>query len=279
MAAAVKILTLIDIVFILMLMLSASFTGVVSELVYCAAFFIPFAIGFYYSKRLKYEREEQRGLFEPNDRFFTLKKEKIPYFIPLIFPTVAIVFVLAALTSLLLTYMGFANAEIENQGIVTMLISHALAPAIFEELLFRYIPMKLISPYSKRLCVLLSALYFALIHTNLFQMPYAFAAGVIFMIIDLALDSVWPSVILHFINNAFSVVWMKYCVNEINMSIFIGILVALSVISMVFVLVNRKKYITSVRSALDIGAGLAMTNAPVALVVISMYISLMNLLA
>ena len=71
--------------------------------------------------------------------------------------------------------------------------------------------MKLLLPYSKRHTVIYSSLFFALIHCSFSQMPYAFIAGVIFMLVDVAFDSVWPSIILHFVNNSLSIVWMKYC--------------------------------------------------------------------
>ena len=277
MKRALKILSLIDVIFLLALMLSGSLDGIVSNVVYYLAFLIPVAIGFYYSRELKLEREEERGLAEEVDKYFHLGKRGAIDLIPLIAPAVLCVFALAALTSMLLSALGFSNPQPESLGIVTMLVAHALCPAVLEELAFRYIPMKLLAPYSKRWCVIFSSLFFALIHANLFQMPYAFLAGVIFMTINLALDSVWPSLILHFLNNAASVVWMKYCAENNAKLIFIFALLLLAVISAAFIILRRERYKEYVRSSFEKGRTEFDLRSLVSLVVISMYIALMSL--
>ena len=277
MTKAIKVLTLIDVVFLLMLMLSGSVSGVLSDVIYTAAFLVPFAIGFSCSRGLKLEREEERGIAEHPDRFLTLSRERALLFIPTVAPTVTAVFILAALTSLVLTALGFSNTEPPDRSFIEMLIIHALAPAVLEEMLFRYMPMKLLLPYSPRLCVLISALYFALIHANLFQMPYAFAAGIIFMLIDVALESVWPSLILHLVNNLLSVVWMKYCLTSGAMAAFAVILIAAAAVSAVVMSRHVGEYRDCAKRALIKGDRCEFSNAPIALAVLSLYIALMNL--
>ena len=277
MKKALKIVSFIDVIFLLVLMLAGSLSGALSGVVYYLAFLVPVVIGFYYSRELKVEREEERGFAEAVDKYFHLEKQSIMDLLPLISPAVLLIFVLAALTSLLLTALGFSNPQPENTGILAMFVVHALCPAVFEELLFRYIPMKLLAPYSKRWCVIFSSLFFALIHANLFQMPYAFIAGIIFMTINLALDSVWPSIILHFLNNAASVVWMKYCSSGASQLIFISALLLLSAISVVFIFLKRERYKQHACSSFDKGVAEFDWRAPVSLIVISMYIALASL--
>ena len=260
-------------------MLSASFQGIVSDAVYLLAFLIPFAIGFYYSKIYRREREEERGLAEPLDHYLTVGKEQLVDFLPIILPAVSVIFLLALSTSLLLGSLGFSGSTVEEQGIFTMIAVHAIAPAILEEALFRYIPMKLIAPYSRRMCILYSSLYFALIHASLFQMPYAFAAGIILMTLDLALDSVLPSLILHLVNNTISVVCMKYCLTNESLVAFSFILVGVACLSLIPVFIKRERYLGYIRTAFDKGVGYASTNASVALIAVSLYIAFMNLFA
>ena len=159
-----------------------------------------------------------------------------------------------------------------------MLIAHAVVPALFEEALFRYIPMKLLLPYSKRWCVFYSALCFALIHCSFTQMPYAFAAGVIFMLVDVALDSIWPSVILHFVNNAVSVIFMKYCVDSFVTWIFVSALFILAALSAAIVCKRRNLYRDLFAGSLDKGGGFKVTYAPFLLIVICTYVATVNLL-
>ena len=197
MTEALKVVTLINIMFIALLMLSGSLGTLAGEVAYYIAFVVPVLIGFYAAKDLQYKREEIAGIAEKPDRLMSLDCKRVGTLIPLVTPVVAIVFLVSVITSLLLSLIGIESAPIEDSGIVSMLLAHALVPAIFEEALFRYIPMKLLLHYSRRWCVLYSAFCFALIHCSFVQMPYAFVAGAIFMSVDVAFGSVWPSVILH----------------------------------------------------------------------------------
>jgi len=280
MTQAIKILTLIDVIFILFLIASGSTAGILSDVIYYIGFLVPVFIGYRASGKLKWQREEERGLAEASDRLLEIKKGTVGFILPLIAPTVATIFVSAFLTSLALSSFGFSSAPVENVPLAEMIIVNALAPALLEELLFRYIPMKLIMPYSKRWCLLLSSLYFALIHCSLFQIPYALIAGVIFIVIDMMSGSIWPSVILHFINNLLSVIWIKYCTNPRAVWIFTLILGVCALISLIFALITfNKKYKAKIKGVLDKGESFKPTYSPIALAVISLYIAVLNLLS
>ncbi len=277
MTEAVKIITFIDIIFVILLMLSGTVGGIVGEVVYYLAFILPIAAGFYSSKGLQLKREEIAGVAEPDEKLLGFRREDAVRFIPLIAPTVMIVFLVSLLTSLLLSLVGISSPQVEEKGLATMLLIHAAVPALFEEALFRYIPMKLLLPYSRRSCVIYSALCFALIHCSFSQMPYAFVAGVLFMLADIAFGSVWPSVILHFANNAASVIMIKYCSGVGETLIFVSALAALTVVSLFFVYRKRSLYREILAGTLDKGEGFALTYAPMALIVITGYAAVANL--
>ena len=99
------------------------------------------------------------------------------------------------------------------------------------------------------------------------------------MCVNLAFNSLWPSLILHLINNAASVIWMKYCTDVTAMLIFTVVLLSLTIVSGVFVFLRRDRYKSYLRSALSKGECEFDMKAPVALIVISLYISLMSLFA
>ena len=75
-----------------------------------------------------------------------------------------------------------------------------LAP-VFEEIIYRGLIIKVISPYSKTGAVLVSALSFGLMHGNIPQAASAFCTGVIYAIIALKCGSIFPTVIIHSLNN------------------------------------------------------------------------------
>ena len=88
-------------------------------------------------------------------------------------------------------------------------------------------------------------------HNDFFVIPYAFIAGVIFMTVDLVCESVWPSVVLHFLNNLLSVLLIFYSGNCTFIYLFYGILILLSAISLAFIAGKGKLYKEKVQSALS----------------------------
>ena len=277
MTEAVKLVTLVNIIFIILLLASSSVAGYLGEVLYYFAFAAPIFIGFYASGTLKKKREEIKGVAEPEEKYTSFSGKKALDILPLIVPTVTVVFCISYLTSLLLSLAGIQGATVENQGIFKMLLIHALVPAFLEEALFRYIAMRILLPYSKRWCIIYSAICFSLIHCDFTKMPYAFVAGVVFMAVDIAFESVWPSVILHLCNNAASVLWIKYCASTTACVIFFSVLVLFSTVSVAFIIVKRRKYRDLLRGLFDRGEGFAVSYAPALLIFISCCIAALSL--
>ncbi|WP_028505638.1 CPBP family intramembrane glutamic endopeptidase [Ruminococcus sp. FC2018] len=75
-----------------------------------------------------------------------------------------------------------------------------LAP-IFEEIIYRGLIIKMLSPHSKTAAVLVSALAFGLMHGNIPQAASAFATGLVYAIIAVKCGSIVPTVIIHGLNN------------------------------------------------------------------------------
>ena len=278
MTEAIKATTFMNLIFIIFLMLSGTVGGLFGEVIYYLAFMIPIALGIYVASGLKIKREEEAGVREPSDRHLSFSLEKGVRLLPVISPSVALIFFASFITSLLLSLVGVSSTPVDNEGLLKMLLIHALVPALFEEALFRYIPMKLLLPYSRRWCVLYSALCFALIHCSFVQMPYAFVAGVIFMLIDVAFESVWPSVILHFINNTASVVWIKYCQGSNGAWIFVGVILFLSSVSFIVLFKHRKRYAEILKNTMKKSGSFDISYAPVILIIICFYIATVNLI-
>ncbi len=251
MTKAIKYLTILDILFIILLSCSGSFSGVLGRLFYYASFALPLFFGIYLARRLKREREEEAGCSEASTRLFKYPQGFVGRFLPLIAPTVAVVFLLAFVTSKLLGLIGIEDGGVPDTGLVNMLFEHALLPCVSEELVFRLIPMILLLPYGKRSYILISSLYFSLCHLNLVRMPYAFVAGLIFASLNCVFESMYPSLILHFLNNAASVVWIRIYGDSRSMLIFILALLVLSLVSSVFIFIGRNRYIEDIKGLLD----------------------------
>ena len=221
----------LDMIFLLCILISGSLSGAVSEMAYYAAFILPIGVFLWI-----------RG-GEPQLKLsFGIKRTDAALFLPLIPLTVAVTFGLSALFAFLASLVSIAGAEPLTGSVFTSIILHALLPAVLEEALFRYVPLTLIAPHSKRSAVIISAILFAAAHCDLAQMPYAFAAGVIFAALDLASGSILPSLILHLVNNTVSVLWLSQTTSSAFRLPFVICLGALVAVSAVLVLILRGRY-------------------------------------
>ena len=253
MKRAVKYLTLVDLIFVFVLALSGSVGGALGQVVYFLAFGIPLFVGMFLSRELKREREQVAGVAEPDFLRFGIGRRELGLFIPIIAPTVALIMLAAWLTALVLNSLGLTGGTIADAPFLLQLLLHALIPAVLEEMLFRYLPIKLLLPYSPRGTVIISALFFALIHLDLYKMPYAFLAGVVFAVLDIACDSILPSLIIHLLNNAASLATMKYGMIDGFLTAFYVSLAALTVISLAVIVLRRREYVTAAKRATERG--------------------------
>lgn len=91
---------------------------------------------------------------------------------------------------------------------VMAVISMALVPAVVEEIAVRGIIMQPLRRYGDKFAIVASALIFSMLHGNMVQIPYALFAGMYLGWAVIATGSLWPSIIIHFLNNLYSVVIM-----------------------------------------------------------------------
>lgn len=86
-------------------------------------------------------------------------------------------------------------------GFILALILGSVLPAVFEEVTHRGLVLGFTSGnVHKRAFV--SALLFSLMHQNIVQTGYTFVGGLIMAYVVLYTGSIWPSMLIHFVNNA-----------------------------------------------------------------------------
>ncbi len=151
----------------------------------------------------------------------------------------AIALISSAVFSELLEEQPLAEIPLPQSvgGIILTFVSVALLPAIFEEWLFRGIILKNLLPYGKWPAIIVSALLFGTLHTDIPKMPGATVFGLCLGILFCCTGRVFLGSVIHFINNAFSVAASYILVFEMEeASIYFGLAVsALIVISVVAV--------------------------------------------
>ena len=90
---------------------------------------------------------------------------------------------------------GFSNNSIPE--IVIMFTTLCIFAPICEEFLFRGCIIQILKPYSNKFAVIISALFFGLIHQNIPQAVPAFTIAILFGIIAIKANSIIPCIITH----------------------------------------------------------------------------------
>ena len=159
-------------------------------------------------------------LFSHNDRtsivhLITLKRQKtgIADNVLLILfnlgACITISFAVSVIASLM-PFLGGSNAA-EYKGsdpftVTVMLTVYAVVPAIIEEVTFRGYIMEKLRPFGKGYAVLLSAVFFGMMHQTFSTVIFAFLSGMVFAAVRSVSGSLIPAMIAHCLNNTFSVI-------------------------------------------------------------------------
>lgn len=257
-----------DSLFIAFLMLSGLFDGVLSDVIYFTAFIIPFTVFLLVGRG---QDERLRLTVVP-------RASALGVTFSVTAPTVLAVFALSLLSSWLVSLFSEPSTVALEGSLIGVLILHALVPSVLEEALFRYIPLTLITPHSKKCAMVISALLFALAHCNIAQLPYALVAGLIFAWCDLATGSIAPSVILHFINNVAAIVWQKYASGTQYETAFIVTLVLLALLSVIPMLLLRGRIAASLAFLKDKADRVVITREVVVYAIVTVGFALIMIL-
>ena len=210
---------------------------------YLASFMVPVAFFVRFSKGKRREPMRLSLKLTPDTPF-------------LIFGSIGIILAAAFVNSLAMQPLlppDFDYSEItlptdysENYKVVVQLILTALVPGVCEEFLFRGMVLSSLMPYGKTGAIVVSSLFFGLMHQNPFQMFYATVAGVVLALLYIYTGSIWCSTLVHVCNNAFGVFESalserlpeeySFVIMFLDMAVFL-----LAAVSVTVLLVNRKK--------------------------------------
>jgi membrane protease YdiL (CAAX protease family) len=100
------------------------------------------------------------------------------------------------------TSANIALAETPTQ-IFLLFLSVSIVPALAEEVLFRGFMIRSLRVFRRSLCILMSALAFALMHFSVTGFPLFFVCGLILGMAYVSTGSLSVSVAIHFLCNAF----------------------------------------------------------------------------
>lgn len=98
-------------------------------------------------------------------------------------------------------------------GAVMLTFTLAVIPAVVEEFCIRGVVLQPLRRYGDKFAIVMSAVIFSILHGNMVQIPYTLVAGIYFGYLCIATGSLWPSIVLHFVNNMFSVIQLTVLSN------------------------------------------------------------------
>lgn len=99
-------------------------------------------------------------------------------------------------------YLAYGeSSQVSIWSFLLSMLTVAVMPALFEEFSHRGMLLSGFNKVGSIRAIVLSGLLFGLMHLNINQFFYAFVIGMLLATVALITRSIWPSVIIHFINN------------------------------------------------------------------------------
>lgn len=165
--------------------------------------------------------------------------------------------------------------------LVQEVILSCLFPAVCEEFLHRGLLLHAGKKHvNTKFCLIISSLFFGLMHLNIQQFFYAAVLGYLMGLITLAANSIIPSVIIHFMNNALSTYFyygrilgwkfpmlynkfLSILYNNPAIYIMVTLVSVLSIIYFVFYLIIKLKKIYAKKQVKELVKNLNIESLPV----------------
>lgn len=141
------------------------------------------------------------------------KRVKFGTLVPVIFAGLAVAMVANVAAGILsdnFSIFGIENQlDLENKSYSVLdnilnFFAVAVVPAFAEELAFRGVIMGGMRRFGDRVAIIGSSVLFASMHANIVQIPFAFILGLMFAYVDCKTNSILPSILIHFFNNAYA---------------------------------------------------------------------------
>jgi len=95
-------------------------------------------------------------------------------------------------------------SNVDTKSFILSVITMTVIPAVMEELFFRGALMTFLEDKGKIFSLVITSLFFALVHGSLNFFVTTFFAGIILSLICLTTNSIYTSMIAHFLNNIMS---------------------------------------------------------------------------
>ncbi len=238
--------------------LSSNIYLILSCIVFVISLLIPYMIIKSYmpkDKKIEQTREE--------------KEKDIIKCVKYIFLSIPIMSMIEAICSFAIENMGLGVNITDKLGLFNysgklatflMFLEIAVLPAIFEELFIRKGVFGVLKSRGVVFASIVSSVIFATIHLNLSQFVFAFLVGILFAVVRVKTNKIYPTMILHFINNGVALIQAIFYNHMTFMQIFtylnilvnaIGFCILIYIVYKKFMELKDKEKIQELKEALD----------------------------
>jgi membrane protease YdiL (CAAX protease family) len=138
-------------------------------------------------------------------------------------------------------------------GRILRLIEVSVIAPVFEEILFRGLILGRLRKYGNGFAIIISSLLFACAHSTLYGIPGIFFLAVLFAYVDIKCDSIYPSMVFHFINNFYATIVSYYQDNipvYLAIASIMGIVFSGCMVAFVFLIIKAENYKKRTKSPL-----------------------------
>ena len=183
---------------------SEAMFNIVQSLFSIFAIMLPFLIALLPIKLIQGKSARQWPFWTPNNGKF--------FFAALAFAFLTVVAsnALVGLSTIALESVGF-EFDFEDMpdpksvgGFFWQILSVAIVPAFVEEFAVRGVMLQSLRKYGDRFAIVVSSVFFGLMHGNLLQAPFAFLLGVVIAWLVIQTDSLWTGIAIHLMNNVYA---------------------------------------------------------------------------
>ncbi len=214
---------------------------------FAISIYIPYLLlRMYLPKEDKINKEEKSS-----QEYKDAKKKSILKCIKYIVLSIPVMSMIQMICSFAIEKFGISSDVMNSSGLfnysgklatILLFIQIAILPAIFEELFIRKGVYGILKARGVVFATVVSALVFATIHLNFTQFIFAFLVGILFAMVREKTGKLYPTMILHFINNAVATIEVLFYDHATFMQIFTYIQIGINAIGfaiLIYMLYNK----------------------------------------
>lgn len=162
---------------------------------------------------------------------------------------VPIALLLNALAGVLSNAGADSAEDVNTYPILMAIVVYAVVPAVVEEFVFRGVILGAYSKVDVRAGIMISSLFFALLHFSLGSVLYGFFFGLLFAVVRIVTDNLVYTMIMHLLFNTINVLLSYMKLTEIPVAVIFAVFVATIILFIALVMMFFRKSVIEMRGS------------------------------